>query len=260
MDQLSLTGIGMQRLHVLVICWLTCIREQTIANATAQIVEIFHHSFMCRTICVVRRDIFYPHQDNKQVNFYKKSSLYFIGWSLWKWKIAADIQLVKNWNISTKVWQKSLFYQHSQPLDNVMQKQTKNLEFVQGVNFEFIDSLKNNGTKYLWKFDDSFGEIRNSKVFVDNATAGKHRGLRTIYNKHNFFHQSKVGRDIELRNTRIFLLKSPRDVMQITTPDAELDHPISQRVHRQLAARKPFRSKKKSRPIMQRRNSRTNCL
>ena len=36
-----------------------------------------------------------------------------------------------------------------------MQKETENLEFVQGVNFEFIDSLKNNGTKYLLIFDDS---------------------------------------------------------------------------------------------------------
>ena len=36
-----------------------------------------------------------------------------------------------------------------------MQYQTENLEFVQGVNFEFIDSLKNNGTKYLLIFDDS---------------------------------------------------------------------------------------------------------
>ena len=65
--------------------------------------------------------------------------------------------------------------------------------------------------------------IRNSKVFVVNATAGRQRGLRTIYIKHNFFHQSKLGRDIELQNTRIFLLKSPRDVMQVTTLDAELD-------------------------------------
>ena len=47
------------------------------------------------------------------------------------------------------------FYQYSQPLYNVMQKETKNLEFVQGVNFEFIDSLKNNGAKYLLLFVDS---------------------------------------------------------------------------------------------------------
>ena len=46
------------------------------------------------------------------------------------------------------------FYQHPQPLYDVMQKEVENLEFVLGVNFEFIDSLKNNGTKYLLIFDD----------------------------------------------------------------------------------------------------------
>ena len=103
-----------------------------------------------------------------------------------------------------------------------MQKQIENLEFVQGVNFEFIDSLKNNGTKYLLIFDDSCEEICNSKAFVDIAIAGRHRGLSTIYIKHNLFHQSKLGRDVELRNTHIVLFKSPRDVMQVTTLSTQL--------------------------------------
>ena len=94
-----------------------------------------------------------------------------------------------------------------------MQMEIENHEFVCGVNFELIDSLKNNGTKYLLNFDDSFKEICNSKAFVDLATAGRHRGLSTIYIKHNFFHQSKLGRDVELQNTHIVLFKSPRDVM-----------------------------------------------
>ena len=68
-----------------------------------------------------------------------------------------------------------------------MQKEIENVEFVQWANFEFIDILKNNGTKYLLKFDDSFAEIWNSKVFVDIATTGRHRGLSTFYTKHNFF-------------------------------------------------------------------------
>ena len=34
------------------------------------------------------------------------------------------------------------FYQYCQPLHYVMQKETENLEFGQGVTFEFIDSLK----------------------------------------------------------------------------------------------------------------------
>ena len=172
--------------------------------------------------CVVRQDTFCPHQDYEQIIFYKKSCLYFIGWSFRNWKIAVDLQLAKNWNISTKVWQDMLFYQHSQPLYDVMQKELENLEFVQGVNFEFIDSLKNYVTKYLLIFDDSSEEICNSKSFVDIATAGRHRGLSTIYIKHNFFHQSKQGRDVELQNTHIVLFRSPRDVMQVTTLSTQL--------------------------------------
>ena len=39
------------------------------------------------------------------------------------------------------------FYQHSQPLYDVMQKEIENLVFVRGVNMEYFDSLKNNNTK-----------------------------------------------------------------------------------------------------------------
>ena len=46
LDQLWLTGIGMQRVYLLVICWLICLREQTFAYATAQIAEKFHQSFL----------------------------------------------------------------------------------------------------------------------------------------------------------------------------------------------------------------------
>ena len=53
------------------------------------------------------------------------------------------------------------------------------------------------------------------------ATARRHRGLGTIYFKHNLFHQSKQGRDVELQNAGI-VLKSPRDVMQVTTLSVHL--------------------------------------
>ena len=135
-------------------------------------------------------------------------------------------QLIYNWlNIGTfqpKFDKIYFFYQHFRPLYDDMQKEIEDLEFVQGVNFEFIDSLKNNGTKYLLIFDDSCEEICNSKAFVDIATAGRHRGLSTIYIKHNLFHQSKLGRDVELQNTHIVLFKSPRDVMQVTTLSTQL--------------------------------------
>ena len=103
-----------------------------------------------------------------------------------------------------------------------MQKEIENVEFVRGVNFEFFDSLKNNGTKYLLIFDDSCEEYCSSKALVDIATAGRHRGLSTIYTKHNLFHQSQLRKDLELQNTRIVVFKSPRDVMQVTTLSIKL--------------------------------------
>ena len=70
--------------------------------------------------------------------------------------------------------------------------------------------------------DNSCEEICNSEAFVDIATAGRYRGLSTIYIKHNLFHQSKLGRDVELQNTHIVLFKSPRDVLQVTTLSTQL--------------------------------------
>ena len=100
-------------------------------------------------------------------------------------------QLIYNWlkigTFQPKFDKIYFFYQHSQPLYDIMQKEIKNLEFVQGVSFEFIDSLKNNGTKDLLIFDDSGEEICNSKAFVNIATAGRHRGLSTIYINTTFF-------------------------------------------------------------------------
>ena len=60
-------------------------------------------------------------------------------------------QLIYNWlkigTFEPKFDKIYFFYQHSQPLYDVMQKKYEYLEFVQGVNFEIIDSIKNNGTK-----------------------------------------------------------------------------------------------------------------
>ena len=98
-----------------------------------------------------------------------------------------------------------------------MQKETENVEFVRGVNFELIESLKNNCTKYLFIFDDSCEEICISTAFFNIATAGRSRGLSAIYIKHNLFHQSKLGRDVVLQNTHIVPFNSPREVIQVTT-------------------------------------------
>ena len=156
------------------------------------------------------------HQIYEQVNFYKKPqfSLSLVGPS-----DSGNTYLIQQCSkfgtFQTKFEKIYFFHQHLQPLYDVMRKEIDNLEFVQGVHFAFINSLKKNGTKYLLFFDDSCAEICNSKEFVDIATAGKHRGFSTIYIKHNLFHQSKLGRDVELQSTHIFLFKSPQDVHQV---------------------------------------------
>ena len=66
--------------------------------------------------------------------------------------------------------------------------QRKNPNFIQGVEFELIENLLKNGTKYLFLSDDSCDEVSNSNQFVKVATAGRHGGLKTIYIKHNLFH------------------------------------------------------------------------
>ena len=45
------------------------------------------------------------------------------------------------------------------------------LNFIQGVDFEQIEKLPKNETKYLLMFDDSCEEFSNSKQFVKIATA-----------------------------------------------------------------------------------------
>ena len=108
------------------------------------------------------------------------------------------------------------FYQHFQPLYKLMQQKIQEIEFIQGVDFDLIENLPNDGTNYLLIFDDSCEEISKNSRFSKLATAGRHRGLNVIYIKHNLFHKSPLGRDAELQNTHITLFKSPRDVLQIT--------------------------------------------
>ena len=74
----------------------------------------------------------------------------------------------------------------------------------------------------MLKIDHSYEDICNSKTSVDIAIAGRHRGLSTIYIEHNRFHQSELGRDVELQNTHIVLFKSPCDVMKVNTASTQL--------------------------------------
>ena len=156
---------------------------------------------------VVQLGTAYHHQDSEQVIFPQEIA------PLYVWLVRprrTNNKLFRNGSKSERFNQpltkSTFFYQHPQPLYHVMQEEIDYLDFVQGVNFEFKNSLKNHGTKYLLIFDISCEEICSSKAFVYIVTAGRHRGLNTIFIKHKLFHQSRLGRDVELQNTHIVLL------------------------------------------------------
>ena len=107
------------------------------------------------------------------------------------------------------------FYKHFQPIYDTMIQSIADIEFIQGVDFDLIENLPADGTKYLLIFGDSLDILSKSEEFNGIATAGRHRNLNCVYIKHNLFHKTKTGRDAELQTTHIVSFKSPRDVQQI---------------------------------------------
>ena len=75
--------------------------------------------------------------------------LYTIGWSIRHGKITNYLPLAQNWNLPANLRHNLFLNQQSQPSYIVMQKEIDHLVFVQGVHFEFQDSLINNGTKCI---------------------------------------------------------------------------------------------------------------
>ena len=120
------------------------------------------------------------------------------------WKSQLIYQWFKNDTFQPKFYEILFFYQQFQLLYDLMLKEMENIEFVQGVNFNFIESLENNGTKYLLIFHNFCQKNCNSRYFEKIAVARRHRGLSTIYIKHNLLHKSILGRDVELQKLLLF--------------------------------------------------------
>ena len=91
--------------QILSFCW-----SSSVALGEFTFQKLVTNQLFGSDFCAVRQDTFYRHQDYAQINFHKKSSLYFIGWSFRNWKIAASLQLAKNWKNSTKVLQNLLVF------------------------------------------------------------------------------------------------------------------------------------------------------
>ena len=170
-------------------------------------------------VCVAEQGTFYHQQDFEQVGFHSKLRLYNVGWSVRDGKVTICLQLTQNWKAWTKVRQKLLFLSTLAATLRCHAEKIDNLHFVQGEKFEFIESLRNNEKNNLLIFDNSCEQIGNSEAYVVSASAGRHRRLST---KHNLFHQSKLGGEVELHNTHIIPFKAPRDLKKIIMLSAQL--------------------------------------
>ena len=67
----------------------------------------------------------------EKLNFYTKLRHAILDWNLGDWKVAIYLQLVKNWNVSTKIWQ-HLFFIKTPSYFTMLCKKFQNLMFVQG--------------------------------------------------------------------------------------------------------------------------------
>ena len=66
------------------------------------------------------------------------------------------------------------------------------------------------GQSTLLLFDDSCEEVLESKAFENLATAGRHKKLHVIFNKHNLYQKGKYSVTIDKNTTHIILTQSPR--------------------------------------------------
>ena len=145
-------------------CWLLSVAFEKL---TFQKV-VTYHLFEWK-ISVVQQDNLYL-QQNYEKNFLVTN----IGWTCGDGKVATFWQLLKECNSLTKFGQNWAFLSTVRTTSRYYAKRTANLEFFQCVNNKFVDSLKNNGTKYLLICVHWPKQICNSKAVVGFATAKRH--------------------------------------------------------------------------------------
>ena len=65
-------------------------------------------------------------------------------------------------------------FKRFQTIYDTMMQSIADIEFIQGVDFELIENLPADGTKYLLIFDDSLDILSKSEKFNAIAIAGRH--------------------------------------------------------------------------------------
>ena len=204
-------------LKFLSLCWSSKVAFGQFISKSLVTIQVFEWEN-----CVVQLNTFHNHQDYGQFNISKKACPYTIGRSAGDMKTAFHLQLAQNWKNSTKIWQNLLFVSTLPPILQFFPNEIENLEIVQCVIFENIDSLKKQRCKILvtnWQFMWRYLQVKNVYWYCHCRKQG---GLRNFYIEHNLFHRSRLGRDNELQTTHIVFFKTPHHVVQVSTVSAQM--------------------------------------
>ena len=111
------------------------------------------------------------------------------------------------------------FYKHYQQYYGtiLMDCQSKHvdIEFIQGLEWNFLQKAEAQKKRILLVLDDLLDEAAQSKDFLALVVAGRHRNVHLMVLRHNLFQRTKNSKTIDLNVTQIILFNSPRDSEQI---------------------------------------------
>ena len=115
-----------------------------------------------------------------------------------------------------------------------------NIEFIQDIEWNFLQKADAQRKRILLVLDDLFDEAAQSKDFLALVVADRHRNVHLMVLRHNFFQRTKNSKTIDLNVTQIVLFNSPRDSEQIGVLGRQLGERHTTMEAYKRATQKPF--------------------
>ena len=114
------------------------------------------------------------------------------------------------------------------------------IEFIQGLEWNFLQKAQAQKKRILLVLDDLFDEAAQSKDFLALVVAGRHRNVHLMVLRHNLFQRTKNSKTNDLNVTQIVLFNSPRDSEQIGVLGRQLGERNATTEAYKRAPQKPF--------------------
>ena len=136
------------------------------------------------------------------------------------------------------------FYKHYQQYYGSMlmdcQSKHVDIEFIQGLEWNFLQKTEAQKKRILLVLDDLFDEAAQIKDLLALVVAGRHRNVHLMVLRYNLFQRTKNSKTIDLNVTQIVLFNSPRDSEQIGVLGRQLGERHATMEAYKRATQKPF--------------------